>query len=175
MTLPPICHLSPEVPSAKHLPRGTEVGPWETHRTTVASMNGYCQDSASECSSSASPQSLPPLLPHIERLGYSYPPRHSIPPGLAVARPPPSVYGSSSYDTGPKRDKKAWMDYCQVVPGKNDQNDFRCMWRVGNAGQYSDYCGYTAKRHLVKRHVETRHLQYKSVLSLITKLSILTP
>lgn len=66
------------------------------------------------------------------------------------------------------RNKNAWKDHAHMIHGPNDQTEFRCVWRVGDSGSETDFCGYTAKRHLVKRHVETRHLQFKYVARLIT-------
>ncbi|KAI5120680.1 hypothetical protein M0805_006969 [Coniferiporia weirii] len=109
-------------------------------------------DAADTPSSSASPQVLPPLLPHT--LSQSYPPR--------VPMPPPTMpMAAMPQPTSTTRNKNAWKEHTQLVRGANDQTEFRCVWRVGFSGELTDLCGYTAKRHLVKRHIETRHLQFK--------------
>lgn len=58
------------------------------------------------------------------------------------------------------RDKNAWKEHARCITVDGEQV-YRCMWRVGCDGNDKDYCGYTAKRHLVKRHIETRHLHFK--------------
>lgn len=100
-------------------------------------------------SASSSPRSLPPLLPHVFGPTYSHQTQGS--PGPPYPSPPP----------GASRNKNAWKDHAQLVKLPNGQTDWRCHWRVGDSGDATDFCGYTAKRHLVKRHIETRHLQFK--------------
>ena len=148
ITLPPICHMQVPPPAPGGRSYKPAVFPWE------GPTRYPYHESSSERSSTAScsPQSLPPLLPHIDQM--AQPRRYTF-----------SGQGETLPQIGsvlrPIRDKRAWMDYAQIIPGTSEQNDFRCMWPVGNSGQHADYCGYTAKRHLVKRHVETRHLQFK--------------
>lgn len=124
---------------------GQQVAP-----TSIKRLSPYDRDSADEYEShslSGSPYTLTRNLPSLAQ---SYPPGHP----LQLAPQSPSV----------PRNKNAWKDHA-VVPEANDQTEFRCVWRVGNAGTEADHCGYTAKRPLVKRHIETRHLQFKYVFS----------
>ena len=58
------------------------------------------------------------------------------------------------------RDKNAWKSHARCVM-RGGVQEYRCVWKVGCVGTDKDQCGYTAKRHLVKRHIETRHLLYK--------------
>ncbi|THH11938.1 hypothetical protein EW145_g317 [Phellinidium pouzarii] len=103
-------------------------------------------------SSLGSPQVLPPLLPHI--LSQTYSPCMQTAPSILMVGP--------TQPTDSMRNKNAWKDHTQLVRGPNNQTEFRCVWRIGHAGETTDLCGYTAKRHLVKRHIETRHLEIKN-------------
>ncbi|KAH8118684.1 hypothetical protein DFH11DRAFT_1797955, partial [Phellopilus nigrolimitatus] len=167
--LPPIRHLNATIPV--NTGRTPGVLHWRFRDSISAAnhkrLSPYMHDSADEydtantASSSGSPQVLPPLLPHI--LAQSYPPRMQLPPmiPMSVAQPP----------TNPTRNKNAWKEHAQLIMGPNDQTEFRCVWRVGYAGEMTDLCGYTAKRHLVKRHIETRHLQFKYAYLYVIALS----
>lgn len=161
--LPPISHLNATLPV--NTGRTPGVFHWRFRETEDARHlkrvypvhHGLADDYDEAGSSTTSPRSLPPLLPHIKMLAQGYPAQHQfpgmLPPPPPIMPPPPAV--------NPVRNKNAWKEYAQLVPGPNDQTEFRCVWRVGFTGEATDHCGYTAKRHLVKRHIETRHLQFK--------------
>lgn len=147
--LPPIQHLS----SAHHSP---DESLWKYRDAKLSSeLKRPCTQGASNYygespTSSGSPPVLPPLLPHL--LGEQAFPRMSH---VQQAVPYPA------HTMGVPRNKNAWKEHAQLVKLPDGQTEWQCIWRVGNTGEVTDFCGYTAKRHLVKRHIETRHLQFK--------------
>lgn len=167
-TLPSIHHLNATLPVSTGSTPGVmqwrfreSVDPRNVKRIRQAYLSA--DDEYDDAySSTASPRSLPPLLPHIKMVAQGYPSQHQLAPAVPIT-PPASSASAPAPAPNPPRNKNAWKDYAQVIQGPNEQTEFRCVWRVGYAGQSTDHCGYTAKRHLVKRHIETRHLQFKYV------------
>ncbi|KAL5487663.1 hypothetical protein ACEPAI_5771 [Sanghuangporus weigelae] len=160
--LPPIHHLNATLPVNTGNTPG--VMHWRFRESSdphqakkFRSGRDYPDEYTDFRSATASPQSLPPLLPHIKMMAQPYPPPRPPPgimPVVSVAPPMPSAATRT-------RDKNAWKDYAQLVTNENEETQFRCIWPTGYTGEVNDHCGYTAKRHLVKRHIETRHLQFK--------------
>lgn len=161
--LPPIQHLNATLPVSTGNTPG--VMHWRfressdaRHVKKLRQNHEYPGEYGNYHSTPASPQSLPPLLPHIKMMAQPYPPPRAMPTVLPMSAAPVVVAPANS-----TRDKNAWKDYAQVLTNENEETQFRCIWRTGHTGEITDYCGYTAKRHLVKRHIETRHLQFKYV------------
>ncbi|OBZ70376.1 Zinc finger protein SNAI2 [Grifola frondosa] len=54
-----------------------------------------------------------------------------------------------------------WKKYAEQsrVPGSHSQ--YSCSWGIKDSFGRTSACGYTSKRHLVKRHIESKHLQLR--------------
>lgn len=54
------------------------------------------------------------------------------------------------------------MRYAQALDGGGSSAQYCCTW-VDPKDPVLDKspCGYTSKKHLVKRHIESKHLQIK--------------
>ncbi|KAI0921752.1 hypothetical protein AcW2_006633 [Taiwanofungus camphoratus] len=54
-----------------------------------------------------------------------------------------------------------WMRYAQPPDTSSNSSLYSCSWPIKDkAGQITP-CGYSSKRHLVKRHIESKHLQLR--------------
>ena len=54
-----------------------------------------------------------------------------------------------------------WMRHARALDGEGSAASFTCTWVDPNGGLLRSECGYTSKKHLVKRHIESKHLQIK--------------
>lgn len=68
---------------------------------------------------------------------------------------------------GPTRGSTAdpdleWMHYARALGGGSSAQ-FVCAWVDPKDTISHHQCGYTSKKHLVKRHIESKHLQIKYV------------
>src|SRR6202012_1065341 len=61
-------------------------------------------------------------------------------------------------------DPKKWLEH--VVELSDRSGKWCCTWNTMRNGEPAT-CGYTAKKHLVKRHIEATHMNIKSVLFFI--------
>lgn len=83
--------------------------------------------------------------------------------GLTVVAGSETSSSSSSDDASLSADspsaESGWESL--VVKGRDEGNYvvYECRW----TGDDNQFCGYTAKRQLVKRHVEDKHLRIKYV------------
>lgn len=57
-------------------------------------------------------------------------------------------------------DADDWMRHARALDGGGSAASFTCTWADGAEGKE---CGYTSKKHLVKRHIESKHLQIKPI------------
>lgn len=58
-------------------------------------------------------------------------------------------------------DAEDWMKHAQALEGGGSSAQYCCTWVDSNDAILSKACGYTSKKHLVKRHIESKHLQIK--------------
>ncbi len=55
-----------------------------------------------------------------------------------------------------------WMRYARTSEPGGSSAQYTCIWPETRDGR-TWHCGYSSKKHLVKRHVESKHLQIKCV------------
>ncbi|KAH9951685.1 hypothetical protein B0H21DRAFT_717088 [Amylocystis lapponica] len=60
----------------------------------------------------------------------------------------------------PSLDRDKWQQYAQPPHG-SDTTFYSCSWPNRDADGRIIPCGYSSKRHLVKRHIESKHLQFR--------------
>ncbi|EKM59168.1 uncharacterized protein PHACADRAFT_87350 [Phanerochaete carnosa HHB-10118-sp] len=51
------------------------------------------------------------------------------------------------------------MRHARALDGGGSSASFSCTWIDPREGVHGKECGYTSKKHLVKRHIESKHLQ----------------
>ncbi|GJE84123.1 zinc finger protein [Phanerochaete sordida] len=56
-----------------------------------------------------------------------------------------------------------WARHARALDGGGSAASFACTWVDTHAGAGGQECGYTSKKHLVKRHIESKHLQIKPI------------
>ena len=54
-----------------------------------------------------------------------------------------------------------WMRHAQALDGGGSSAQYACTWVDAKDSVHGKPCGYTSKKHLVKRHIESKHLQIK--------------
>ncbi|TBU64028.1 hypothetical protein BD310DRAFT_915207 [Dichomitus squalens] len=57
--------------------------------------------------------------------------------------------------------KNEWIKYTFPSPETSAGPDFHCTWQEKQRDGTSKPCGYSSKKHLVKRHIESKHLQLR--------------
>ncbi|RPD67307.1 hypothetical protein L226DRAFT_529659 [Lentinus tigrinus ALCF2SS1-7] len=57
--------------------------------------------------------------------------------------------------------KNEWTKYTHPPPDTSTGTDFECTWEIKERDGTTRRCGYSSKKHLVKRHIESKHLQLR--------------
>ena len=57
--------------------------------------------------------------------------------------------------------KNEWTKYTHPPPDTSSGTDFECTWEIKERDGTTRRCGYSSKKHLVKRHIESKHLQLR--------------
>ncbi|KIP07037.1 hypothetical protein PHLGIDRAFT_434277 [Phlebiopsis gigantea 11061_1 CR5-6] len=55
------------------------------------------------------------------------------------------------------------MRHAQALDGGGSSAQYVCTWVDPKDTIHRNSCGYTSKKHLVKRHIESKHLQIKPI------------
>ncbi|RDX55478.1 hypothetical protein OH76DRAFT_1396871 [Lentinus brumalis] len=59
------------------------------------------------------------------------------------------------------RKSTEWAKYTHPCPATSTGTDFECTWEINEGDGITRRCGYSSKKHLVKRHIESKHLQLR--------------
>lgn len=54
-----------------------------------------------------------------------------------------------------------WREYAQPLKVAGQPAQYVCTWPFTDGRVHNSQCGYSSKRHLVKRHIESKHLQLR--------------
>lgn len=76
--------------------------------------------------------------------------------------PSPTAHTSALRHGPAEPDAEEWTRYAKAVDSGGSSATYTCLWPETRDGR-SCSCGYSSKKHLVKRHVESKHLQIKYV------------
>ncbi|KAI0698543.1 hypothetical protein C8T65DRAFT_742783 [Cerioporus squamosus] len=81
---------------------------------------------------------------------------------LAQSMAPAAVPAFAAPRADPEDDRKstAWTEWTHPSPETSTGTDFECTWVIEEKGT-TRRCGYSSKKHLVKRHIESKHLQLR--------------
>ncbi|EMD40826.1 hypothetical protein CERSUDRAFT_111412, partial [Gelatoporia subvermispora B] len=75
---------------------------------------------------------------------------------------PSAVSDNHLTDAGPTTTgSRKWTEWAQGYTTPDDCMKYRCIWPEQDKHGGRTPCGYTSKRHLVKRHVESKHLKLR--------------
>ena len=76
--------------------------------------------------------------------------------------PSPTTKTSALRHSTADADHEEWTRYAKAVDSVGSSATYTCLWPETRDGRTFS-CGYSSKKHLVKRHVESKHLQIKYV------------